>query len=303
MSDFSSDIWSWFIGIITVCGILACAALVRWMSSDKKSAEQDKNAEATGHVWDENLAELNNPLPAWWKNMFYISIAFGLIYLILYPGLGSYKGILGWSKYNQLEAEELAAKEKYGPIYAKYASQTIDSLGSDEAALKIGKQLYLTYCTACHGSDAGGITGFPNLRDNDWLHGGSPEQIKASIMNGRNGIMPAWEGPLGSKQSVHEVTQYVMSLSQRPEVDEKAAEAGKTKFMTFCAACHMPTGTGMQALGAPNLTDNVWLYGGHPDQIYKSIAKGRNGHMPAHGEFLGEEKVHLLAAYIYQLSQ
>jgi len=302
MSDFNSDFWGWFIGIVSVAGILGCVWLVIWMSSGK-GPKPGESAETMGHVWDEDLAELNNSLPVWWRNMFYVTIVFGLVYLVLYPGLGFYKGALGWTQYTQLEEEELAAKEKYGPIYAKYASQSIESLGSDEAALKIGERLYLTYCTACHGSDAGGVTGFPNLRDSDWLYGGSPDQIKTSIMNGRIGAMPAWEAPLGGEQGVNEVTQYVLSLSKRPGVDEKAAEAGQTKFMAFCAACHMPTGTGMQAVGAPNLTDNIWLYGGHPKKIAESIAKGRNGRMPAHGEFLGEEKVHLLAAYIYRLSQ
>jgi len=302
MSDFNSDFWSWFISIISIGGIFWCLWLVWWMNSGASTKTGDE-VETMGHVWDEDLAELNNPLPAWWKNMFYITIVFGLIYLVLYPGLGSFKGVLGWTAINQLEEEELAAKEQFGPIYAKYAAQDIEALGSDEAALKIGERLYLTYCTACHGSDAGGVTGFPSLRDNDWLYGGSPAQIKASITNGRNGAMPAWEGPLGGEQGVHEVTQYVLSLSKRPGIDTTAAEAGKTKFMTFCAGCHMPTGTGMQALGAPNLTDNIWLYGGHPRQVAESISKGRNGRMPAHGEFLGEEKVHLLTAYIYRLSQ
>ena len=303
MSDFSIDFWTWFISIISVGGILACAWLVWWLTTAGEVPKKEGEVETMGHVWDEDLAELNNPLPAWWRNMFYITIVFGLIYLVLYPGLGSYKGILGWSKYSQLEEEEQAAKEKFGPIYAKYASQSIEALGSNKDALKIGKRLYLTYCTACHGSDAGGVTGFPNLRDNDWLYGGTPAAIKTSIMNGRNGTMPAWEGPLGGEQGVHEVTQYVLSLSKRPGLDDKAVAAGQTKFMTFCAGCHLPTGTGLQALGAPNLTDNIWLYGGHEKSVAESIAKGRIGRMPAHGEFLGEEKAHLLAAYIYRLSQ
>jgi len=302
MSDFNSDFWSWFIGIVSVGGIFWCLWLVWWMNSGASTKKGDE-VETMGHVWDEDLAELNNPLPAWWKNLFYITIVFGLVYLILFPGLGSFKGVLGWTQLKQLAEEEQDAKELYGPIYAKYANQSIEALGSDEAALKIGERLFLTYCTACHGSDAGGVTGFPNLRDNDWLYGGSPAQIKASIMNGRNGVMPAWEAPLGGPQGVDEVTQYVLSLSKRPGVDETAAAAGQARFVTLCAGCHLPTGTGLQALGAPNLTDNIWLYGGHPRQIAETIAKGRKGHMPAHGAFLGEEKVHLLAAYIYRLSQ
>ena len=235
--------------------------------------------------------------------MFYITLIFGAVYLFLYPGLGSYKGYLGWTQVNQLEAEELAAKETYGPLYAKYAKQSIEALGSNKDALKVGERLYLTYCTACHGSDAGGVTGFPNLRDNDWLYGGSPEQIKTSILHGRTGVMPGWEAPLGGAEGVNQVTQYVLSLSKRPGIDEAAAEIGKTKYAAFCSGCHLPTGTGMHALGAPNLTDNIWLYGGHPKQVAESIAKGRKGRMPAHNEFLGEEKVHLISAYIYRLSQ
>jgi cytochrome c oxidase cbb3-type subunit 3 len=302
MSDFNSGFWSWYIGIISVGGIFWCLWLVWWMSSGASTKTGDE-VETSGHVWDEDLEEFNNPLPAWWKNMFYITIVFGLVYLILYPGIGSFKGVLGWTAHKQLAEEEQAAKEKFGPIYAKYATQSIEALGSDDAALKIGKRLFLTYCTACHGSDAGGVTGFPNLRDNDWLYGGTPAQIKASIMNGRNGVMPSWEAPLGGAQGVHEVTQYVLSLSKRPGIDENAAAAGQARFATLCAGCHLPTGTGLQALGAPNLTDNIWLYGGHEKAIAETISKGRKGHMPAHGEFLGEEKVHLLTAYIYRLSQ
>lgn len=303
MSDFTSEFWSYWISAITLGGIFFCAWLIWWLSTKDDSRPPGEKAQTMGHVWDENLAELNNPLPVWWKNMFYITIVFSLVYLVLYPGLGSFPGILGWSKYSQLEEQQQEAKEKYGPIYAKYAKQDLRALASDPKALKIGERLYLTYCTACHGSDAGGVPGFPSLRDNDWLYGGSPEQIKTSIMNGRKGNMPAWEGPLGGEKGVHEVTQYVLSLSKRPGIDEKAAEAGKVKYMQFCAGCHLPTGQGLQALGAPNLTDNIWLYGGHPKTVAESIAKGRKGNMPAHKEFLGEEKVHILAAYIYRLSQ
>lgn len=301
MSDFSSDFWSWFIAVASVGGILACAWLIWWIGQGKVT--DDDNAETMGHVWDEDLYELNNPLPAWWKNLFYATIVFGLIYLVLYPGLGNFAGLLGWTQLTQYEAEQQAAEARYGPLYAQYAGQSIQALGADEQALKIGERLYLTYCTACHGSDAGGVTGFPNLRDNDWLYGGAPEQIKASILYGRNGVMPAWEAPLGGEQGVHEVTQYVLSLSHRPGVDTPAAAAGQQKYTLFCSACHAPDGSGIQTLGAPNLTDNIWLYGGHPKQIAESIAKGRKGVMPAHKQFLGEEKSHLLAAYIYRLSQ
>jgi len=303
MSDFTSEYWSWFITGVTLTGIFACYLLVRWMSTGEVVPKDGEEVKTMGHVWDEDLAELNNPLPTWWRNMFYITIFFALGYLALYPGLGTYKGLLGWTQVNQYEEEQKDAEAKYGPIYAAYSKQSIKELASNEKALKLGERLYLTYCTACHGSDAAGVTGFPNLRDNDWLYGGKPEQIKASIMSGRNGVMPAWEGPLGGEKGVNEVTQYVLSLSERPGVDKKAAEAGKAKYMAFCAGCHMPDGKGFQVLGAPNLADNIWLYGGHPKKVAESIAKGRKGIMPAHKELLGEDKVHMLSAYIYRLSQ
>jgi len=302
MSDFTSDFWSWFISIASIAGILACAWLVWWASTGEKPGK-DEPVETSGHVWDENLEELNNPLPAWWKNMFYITIAFGIVYLILYPGLGSFPGLLNWTQVNQLEEEVVAADEKYGPLYEKYANTGIKALGSDAKAMKMGERLYLTYCTACHGSAADGVPGFPNLRDGDWLWGESPEQIKASIMNGRAGTMPPWEAVLGGDQGVQEVTQYVLSLSDRPGLDDAMVRTGQGKFQSFCAGCHMPNGKGNPALGAPNLTDNIWLYGGHARTVAESIAKGRKGIMPAHGKFLGEQKVHLLAAYIYQLSR
>ncbi|TNG02363.1 MAG: cytochrome-c oxidase, cbb3-type subunit III [Gammaproteobacteria bacterium] len=302
MSLFTSAFWEWYVGIITIVSIFACFGIIWWLSGGE-GPKKGEEAKPVGHIWDENLQELNNPLPSWWKNMFYITLVFSIIYLILYPGLGFYDGLKGWTEVGQYEEEVKAADEKFGPLYAGFAKQSIKALGSDKKAMKVGERLYLTYCTACHGSDAGGVPGFPNLRDNAWLWGGEPEQIKATILNGRTGVMPAWEAPLGGAQGVHEVAQYVLSLSERPGLNAAAVEAGKQKFMTFCAGCHMPTGTGNTALGAPNLTDNIWLYGGHAKTIEETIAKGRNGIMPPHKEFLGEEKVHVLSAYIYNLSQ
>lgn len=298
MADFTSEFWSWFIIIPTVVGIISLVILLVWMTDSSLS---DKNAKPTGHVWDEDLKELNNPLPSWWLNFFYITIVFGAVYLVLYPGLGSYEGVLGWTSAGRYEKEVKAADKKFSPIYKKYAQVKIRTLVHNEKAMKTGQRLFTNYCTVCHGSDAGGSPGFPNLYDSSWLYGGQPEQIKQSIMHGRAGVMPAWEKALGAK-GVHEVAEYVLSLSGR-KVNLSAAEAGEKRFAVMCASCHGKDGTGKVALGAPNLTDNIWLHGGSQKLVIESIAKGRKGIMPAHKDFLGEDKVHLLAAYIYSLSR
>ena len=299
MSDFTSDFWSWWIITIVLGGIVFCIWLL--LANKKSTLPAGGTAEATGHVWDENLEELNNPLPRWWIIKFYITIVFGIAYLALYPGLGTFEGVLGWTEIGQYEAEISAADTRYGPLYDKYMNQAIPEVAADEDAMKMGERLYVNYCAVCHGSDARGASGFPNLRDSDWLYGGSPEQIKQSIMYGRQGAMPSWEAPLGGAEGVDQAATYVMKLAGR-SVDESVAEQGKQKFETLCVACHMADGTGNVAMGAPNLTNNVWLYGGSPRAIKESIAKGRSGVMPAHSEFLGEAKVHILAAYVYSLS-
>jgi len=299
MSDFTSDFWSWWIITIVLGGIAWCIWLL--LANSKGKLPSGTKAEATGHVWDEDLEELNNPLPRWWILMFYITIAFGLAYLALYPGLGTYAGVLGWTEKGQYEAEISAADTKYGPLYDKYLNQEIAAVAADDDAINMGERLYVNYCAVCHGSDARGATGFPNLRDSDWLYGGTPEAIKHSIMQGRQAVMPAWKDILGGDEGVEQVATYVMKLAGRT-VDEALAEQGKQKYETNCAACHLAEGTGNVAMGAPNLTNNIWLYGGSPRAIKETIANGRNGVMPAHAEFLGEAKVHVLTAFVYSLS-
>jgi len=298
MADFTSSFWNWYIIIPTVGGIIACFLLIRWLSTDIKPGEE---AKTMGHVWDENLEELNNPLPRWWLGMFYITLIFGSVYLVLYPGLGSFEGLLGWTSKSQYQREIDLADAKFGPLFEKYQSMDIVAVADDANARKMGERLFVNYCATCHGSDARGARGFPNLRDNDWLYGGTPDAIKQTIMNGRSGVMPAWEAALGGEAGVADMTEYVFSLSGR-NVDQAAADRGAEKFQTLCVACHGADGTGNQALGAPNLTDNIWLYGGSATRVQETIAKGRNGQMPGHQEFLGEAKVHLLAAYVYSLS-
>ena len=299
MADFTSEFWHWYIAILTVLSILACVWLIRWMTSGFQKKDE---VETTGHVWDGDLTELNIPLSRWWLGLFYITLAFGGFYLLLYPGLGSFSGLLEWTSKKQYEEEVTLMEAEVGPLFAKYQQTPILELITDDEALKIGERLYLNYCATCHGSDARGARGFPNLRDTDWQWGGAPENIKATLLNGRNAAMPAWEAALGGESGINEVIQYLLRLSDRATIDE-LADKGKAKYDIFCVACHGPDGKGNPALGAPNLTDDVWLYGGSITNIAESLIQGRNGQMPAFGEFLGEAKVHLLTAYIYALSQ
>ena len=298
MADFTSDFWHWYIAVLTVISILACVWLIRWMTSDYGKKDE---VETTGHVWDGDLTELNNPLPRWWLGLFYITLAFGGFYLLLYPGLGSFGGLLGWTSKGAYEEEVSRVEAEVGPLFAGYRQTPVLELIEDEAALNIGERIYLTYCTTCHGSDARGARGFPNLRDRAWQWGGDPESIRTTLTNGRIAAMPAWDAVLG-EDGIDEVTQYVLSLSGRATIAELAGK-GKARYDTFCIACHGPEGKGNPALGAPDLTDDVWLYGGSITRIEESLRIGRNGQMPAQGERLGDDKIHLLTAYVYSLSQ
>jgi len=297
MSDFTSGFWDYYIAIITLLSIVACAVLLQAMSSRRVSGGK---TETTGHVWDEDLGEYNNPLPRWWIWLFYITIVFSLGYLVLYPGLGSYAGSAKWTSVGQYDGEMKQAEQQYGALYAKYASQDLKQVAADPEARAIGQKLFLNYCAQCHASDAAGSRGFPNLTDRDWLYGGDPETIKTSIMNGRNGTMPPF-GPVLGEDGAKNVANYVLSLSGRTH-DSVRAALGKDKFSTICAACHGADGKGNPALGAPNLTDAIWLHGSAEATIIETIMRGRTSLMPAHKDFLGEAKVHLLAAYVYGLS-
>ncbi|MEE9447530.1 MAG: cytochrome-c oxidase, cbb3-type subunit III [Arenicellales bacterium] len=297
MSDFTHPIVGWLISIVTILSILGCFWLV-FANNVKKDEGEIK---PTGHVWDGDLEEFDNPLPRWWYYMFLMTLVFGVVYLALYPGLGTFKGLFGWTQEGQYEQEVSDYDAKYGALYSGYAATPIPELAKNTAAMKSGERIFASYCTTCHGSDARGSIGFPNLADDDWLWGGKPEQIKATIMNGRVGNMPAKGGLPLTDAEVSDVTEYVMQLAGR-DVDSAVATQGQQVFNKICLACHLPTGTGNQALGAANLTDSTWLYGSSKDAIMKSIRDGRVGTMPPHGEFLGEDKVHLLAAYVYSLS-
>ncbi|HZP92461.1 MAG TPA: cytochrome-c oxidase, cbb3-type subunit III [Burkholderiales bacterium] len=298
MSDFTNDFWAWYVAIITLSSILACAVFLRTLTM--RRVPPGKTAEMTGHVWDEDLAEYNNPMPSWWMWLFYLTLLFGAAYLLLFPGLGRFAGVLGWTSAGEYRNEMARADERFGPLYAKFQSMDLKAVAADPQAREMGQRLFLTYCAQCHASDGRGSRGFPNLADNDWLYGGDPETIQQSILNGRGGQMPTFGAALGA-DGVKDVAHYVMSLSGLTH-DSLRAARGKPIFEQNCVACHGPDGKGNQQIGAPNLTDKTWLYGGGETTIIETITQGRHGVMPAWGEFLGPAKVHLLAAYVWGLS-
>ena len=291
-----TSVASLIVTIVTLASIIGCGFIL-WNQSRAKMPKG--KVETTGHEWD-GLEEYNNPLPKWWMYLFWITVIFSLAYVILYPGLGNNKGLLDWSSTGQWQKEVNKADEQYGPLFAKYAQTPIVDLAQDPQAVEVGKRLYLTYCYQCHGSDARGAKGFPNLTDNDWLYGGSPEVILQTITNGRNGMMPP-HAHLGA-ESIKDLANYVRSLSGLAN-DSLAAAKGKELFASSgCAGCHGADGKGMQAVGAPNLTDNVWLYGSSEKTITETIVNGRQNMMPAFADRLDEGKLKLLSAYVYSLS-
>jgi cytochrome c oxidase cbb3-type subunit 3 len=296
MSDFTSGFWSFYVAALTVAGIAFCAFILVRMSRRKVATDVDK----TPHTWDEDLEEYNNPLPRWWVWLFWITIAFAIGYLWIYPGLGTWGGASHWSSRGQYDREVRSAEAQFGPLYEKYASVDIRQVAADPGARAIGQKLFMTYCTQCHASDARGGRGFPNLTDDDWLFGGEPEQIQATILDGRNGIMPPF-GPALGKEGVIDAAHYVRSLSGLAH-DKARAERGAKSFATYCVACHGADAKGNIAIGAPNLTDKVWIYGSSEETIVETITGGRTMMMPAHRDRLGEARVHLLAAYVYGLS-
>ncbi|HLF39470.1 MAG TPA: cytochrome-c oxidase, cbb3-type subunit III [Burkholderiales bacterium] len=297
MSQFTSAFWDVYVGLISIISIIACAVFLK-VQSVRKTAEAD----TSGHVWDEDLTEYNNPLPRWWAWLFYITIAFSLGYLVLYPGLGSYGGTLGWTQLGQLEEETQAANSRFGPVYEKFAAQDVATLAKAPEALAIGQKLFLNHCSQCHASDGRGSRGFPNLADKDWLWGGTPEAIKTSITDGRAGVMPPLGAAVGGDEGATNVAHYVLKLAGRTHEGLRAVN-GESKFKTVCAACHGPEGSGNPQLGAPNLTDDIWLHGGGQSAIIETILKGRSSQMPAHKDILSPAKIHLLTAYVHSLSR
>jgi cytochrome c oxidase cbb3-type subunit 3 len=298
MSDFTSNFWSLYVAGIALVGIIACLLLL-WFSGKAKAMTANDNS--TGHVWDGDLREMNNPLPRWWVGLFLITIVFSLGYLALYPGLGTSPGQLGWSSKGQYEAEMAKGEKEVAPLYAKFSGMSTQDVAKDPQAMAIGDRLFMNNCAQCHGSDARGSKGFPNLSDADWLHGGSPEKIKETLTLGRIGQMPPMAAAVGTPDDdVRNVAHYVLSLSGSPH-DALKASLGKPKFAA-CAACHGMDGKGNQTLGAPNLTDDIWLHGWGENAIVAMVNNGKVNQMPAQASKLTEPQLHVLASYVWGLS-
>jgi len=295
-----SPFWSAWVSIITLAVIFGCTALL--LNIRKSEKYKEATEETTGHTFDD-IEELDNPLPNWWFQLFMATVIFSLVYLVLYPGLGNFKGVLGWTSTNQWEEEIEHANNTYAPVFAKYAALPAQELLKDEnrAGLLMGQRMYANNCSVCHGTAATGAYGFPNLTDSDWLYGGSIATIKETITNGRTGAMPPWGSVLG-EAGVRDMASYVLSLSGTSDLDNEAIARAKPQFQALCIACHGADGKGTQALGAPNLTDNVWLYGDSYEKIAHTIRTGRAGSMPAHKDLLSENKINLIAGYVYSLS-
>lgn len=303
MADFMNEWWSITIAVVTALSMIACGLLLWSQSKVKVKLGKDGKAlpaETTGHVWDENLMEENNPLPKWWMWLFYITLIFSAVYLVVYPGMGSYQGSFGWSQESAYLEEMKAGEQQYGPLFNQYLNTEIAAVAKDAQAQEIGQRLFLNTCAQCHGSDGQGGKGYPNLTDSDWLYGGDPATIKTSIREGRHGQMPPMAAAIGGEVEVKNVAHYVMSLSGGAH-DPIKATLGKPKFAA-CAACHGADGKGNSLMGAPNLSDKTWLYGGGVENVMEAINKGRTNQMPAHQNLLSEAKIHLLTAYVWSLS-
>ncbi|HMW24509.1 MAG TPA: cytochrome-c oxidase, cbb3-type subunit III [Burkholderiaceae bacterium] len=298
MSDFISSGWALYVSGIVIASIAFCVFVL--VVAAKRRPMADDNT--TGHVWDQTLQELNNPLPRWWMGLFVITIVFAVLYLALYPGLGTNEGTLKWTSRNQWQAEQAKAAETMKPVYAKFASMPVEALAADSQAMGIGERIFVNNCAGCHGADAKGSKSFPNLTDGDWLGGdGSHDYIIKTITEGRQGMMPPMAAAVGSADDVKNVANYVLSLSGAPH-NEVAAQLGKSKFGA-CAACHGADGKGNPAVGAPNLTDKVWLHGwGSEAMIVGMITNGKTNVMPQHATRLTADQIRVLAAYVWGLS-
>ena len=297
MSDFISDFWSHYITIIVIAGIVGLVLLLVVAGFQKV---KDNDDGSTGHVWDEDLRELNNPLPMWWVGLFIITIVFGVGYLYYYPGLGTYQGSSQWTSVNEYQKDKAQALKESAPVYAGFQNKSVEELAKDPVAMDIAARLFGNNCALCHGADARGSKGFPNLTDADWLHGGKPDEIVKTITDGRIGTMPSFSAAVGTPDDARNLANYVLSLSGSPH-DSVRAQLGKGKFV-ICAACHGADGKGNPLMGAPNLTDNIWLHGYGEDFIVSMINHGKTNEMPEQASRYDATQIKMLAAYVWGFS-
>lgn len=290
--------WSLFVISLVLLNIAGCAWLL--LANRTVRIDPKEKGRSTGHDFD-GIEELNNPLPAWWSWLFVLTIIFAGIYFVLYPGFGHFPGVLGWTSASQYEEEVAVAEARFGPIFEAYFNTPIDALVRDERAVSMGARIFGNRCATCHGSDARGGPGYPNLSDDDWLHGGAPETIVHTITHGRNGMMPPFASVIGGDEGVAAVTEYILSLSGR-DADPALIAKGKAQFDIICIACHGADGKGNPLMGSPNLTDNTWLHGGRREDIVRALNQGIVSQMPAHEKILTAEQIHLVALYVYSLS-
>ena len=307
MSDFVNGFWPWYVAAISLVSVLACGLLLYLagkatvVAHDGQADNRDDNT--TGHVWDGNLREYNNPLPRWWLWLFILTIVFALAYLAIFPGLGSYEGLLKWSTEGEHQQDVTQLREQVAPLYTAFAGQSVEALAKDKRALAAGERLFMNNCSQCHGSDGAGSKGFPNLTNTNvaWLGERGSAHIVQTVTNGRVGLMPPMAAAIGGEAEMSQVANYVLSLSGSP-YNEIKAFSGKAKF-SACAACHGVDGKGNKALGAPNLTDDYWLHGWGEAAIVSAIKNGKNNVMPAQSPKLSAEQIHVVAAYVLSLSQ
>lgn len=300
MSDFYSGFWDYYVAIVTIVSIVACAVFLKAQSKRRVKVTPGQAPETTGHVWDGDLTENQNPLPRWWIILFYLTIVFSVVYLLLFPGLGTqFKGWLQWSSSGQHAAEVASAAKRYGPLYESFLKQDLAQVAADPRGRQMGERIFQNNCAQCHGVDARGSRGFPNLADAEWIYGSDPAAIKTSITEGRQGIMPPMAAAVGGAEGAVDVAHYVLSLSGAAHDSIRAAR-GKAAFAA-CAACHGADGRGNPQLGAPNIANRIWTYGGSADAIAETIQRGRTGVMPAHKGILTEAEIHLVAAYVLSL--
>lgn len=265
-----------------------------WATRIKIPTREDGTS---GHVWAHGtLREGVRPLPMWWVVMSALAFICGIGYLILYPGFGSNPGLLNWTVEEELQGAVAKNQVLLDPLLERALALTPTELADDEQATRVGGRLFQDNCSVCHSADASGNTavGAPSLTGRSWLYGGSDEDILHSITHGRAGVMPPW-GSLGYGR-VQNLSHYVRSLSGASH--EPAAAAVGAKYFDTCATCHGADGKGNQAMGAPDLTDDDWLYGGGLEDIRKSITDGRQGVMPAWGSRLSEAEIRLITAWI-----